>query len=141
MTMSYIVLLGGGVPDQRLPRPHAGERDGLRRNVDPALTQGDAGEVRRVEVAGLRIVAAEMRAARIDARDRRRDDGAAHQDQVLEIEPVVPGQIESEVRAVDADAIELRFQRAKPFARTRETARIADDAGVLPHQLVQRLAY
>jgi general secretion pathway protein E len=68
------------------------------------------------EIAHVRKIRAEMRAARVFARLCGRADGFRHQQEVLEIEPVVPRQVERKVRGVDAGRVEARLQLVERVA-------------------------
>ena len=88
----------------------------------------------------MRKVLAEMRAARFVARQRRRADRFAHGDEALEVQPVVPGQIVAKVGARDAGFVQIGTQLAQPALRAPQSLRVAQDADVVPHHLVERLA-
>src|SRR3954471_1825597 len=82
--------LGG---DQARARAHPCEAHRTRAGLDGVAAAPDAHVGARVQVAGRGEVAAEMRAARVAARERRGGDHRAHLDQAVQVQPVVPGDI------------------------------------------------
>ncbi len=52
----------------------------------------------------------------------------------------MPGEVESEVAVRDTDRIELDVERAEAVERALERLFVADDADILPHHIVERLA-
>ena len=91
-------------------------------------------------IAGIGEVLAEMGAAGFGAGQRRRRDGLADGDQALEVEPVLPAEIEHRRLAAKAGAGEGIAEFVERRDRAPQTASIADDADVLPHQIVKPLA-
>src|SRR5258708_9570793 len=81
-----------------------------------------------------------MRAPRIGARFGRRTDRFAHGDEAIEVEPVMPGQIVAKVFAGDAGFAKPRAQFLEAAGRARQALRVAKDADVVPHEVVERLA-
>src|SRR4051794_19381253 len=92
------MVFSGGIVEQGLTGLHAREANRLHGNRDLPIDLAQAGETRLLERPGVREVGAEVRAARLVARLRRDDDRAAHRDQAAEVEPVVPGEVESPLR-------------------------------------------
>src|SRR3546814_16346174 len=93
-------------PYTTLVRSHAKGR--------PAIgIQGDAGEGGGVEVAGLREVLAEMRATAVLARQRRHGDDLGDRELALQVDPVVPGQVEGAVAVGEAGAVQFGPQLGK----------------------------
>ena len=91
-------------------------------------------------IAGFGEVLAEMGAAGFGAGQRRRRDRLADRDQAVEVEPVLPRQIERRRLAAKARAGERAAEFVERRDRALQTASIADDADVLPHQIVKPLA-
>src|SRR5258706_16194164 len=113
--------------------------------LSPALSQGrgrkaHARKPRRFKIPRLRKIRAKVRAPRIGARFGRRTDRFAHGDQAVEVEPVMPGQIVAKVFAGDAGFAKPRAQFLEATARARQALRVAKDADVVPHEVVERLA-
>jgi hypothetical protein len=79
-------------------------------------------------------------AARILARRGRFGDRATHEHEALEVQPVVPRQIEAKIGSVDSRPIEPLVEFDQAIARARQSARVAQDAHVRPHQVPQGLA-
>jgi hypothetical protein len=114
-----------------------GSRD--RSSASPRWRDDDV--VRRRQVAGVGEVLAEVRAARVLARQRRHRDDAADGDQVLQVDPVVPAHVEGAVGVGHAGARQLRVQLVEPLQAALQRAGRAQDADVVPHAVVQRLAH
>src|SRR5690606_40181095 len=76
---------------------------------------------RSSDLAGLRMVFAEVRATRILARDRRFGDDAAHRDQAAQVQPVVPAQVERAPRIGDPGSRQLRVELAEPRQDRKST--------------------
>src|SRR5258708_36754037 len=81
-----------------------------------------------------------MRAPRIGARFGRRTDRFAHGDEAIQVEPVMPGQIVAKVFAGDAGFAKPRAQFLEAPGRARQAFPVANDADVVPHEVVERLA-
>src|SRR5256885_3122892 len=107
----------GCMLEQTLSGPHAREGDRLHRHL---AVGANAGIGRRLQRPALRKIVAVMRAARILPRERRLGDHAAHGDQALEVEPVVPAQIESPRRGADASALQLALEPVELAERSSE---------------------
>ena len=92
-------------------------------------------EPRRRQIARLRKIGAEVRAARILALPRRERNHPADLGERAQIEPVVPGQIESAVahRRRRSQAAPPRSRRARRWPRSRPAA-VAHDADLVPHE-------
>src|SRR5262245_3972244 len=130
-------IASGHILKQRLTGLHARE---LHRSCfydKCILLEANAGERRGLQRPGLREVGAEVRAARIAPRGGRRGDRAACRDQALQVHPVVPAQIEGAIMIREAVLIERRFERGELALRLREPARVADDADLFPHQVIE----
>src|SRR5260221_2672801 len=123
--------------EQTLSGTHARECHGLHRDT---AVGADARIGRRLQRARLGEIVAVVCAARILARDGRLGDDATDADQALEVEPVVPAQVERTRLRADTGPVELRVELVELAKRTRQTSGVADDADALPHRVVELLA-
>ncbi len=126
---------------QRPARRHTREahRHGFRCQTPVALPDADVGRCREIAVVGkIRPI---VRAARILARRRRADDDARYGDEVREVERIVPRQVERPRASIEANRGELRVEVVEPLRGAREARPVAHDARIVPHQVVQALAY
>src|SRR5678816_2078690 len=85
------------------------------------------------------MLGAEMRSARVLARDRRGGDRAADANQALQVHPVVPGQVEGPIMVAQAACIEFRFEAGQFAPRVLEAWTVADDPDLFPHHVVEPL--
>src|SRR5712691_8135501 len=81
-----------------------------------------------------------MRAARVAARERRGGDDAAHRREALEVQPVVPGEVEAAVRIAERAGTQLGFNGVQIIQCRFESGSVAHDADLLPHDVVELLA-
>src|SRR6185503_2607308 len=106
---SSLWICSGHMAQERLPWGNA--REGDRLHADDAVL--DAGERRLLERARLREVGAEMRAERFAPRGRGERDGAAHRHQALQVEPVVPGEVEGALGVRQRPGVERAVERVE----------------------------
>src|SRR5262245_36086757 len=126
---------------EALPRLHPRERHRARRDTEAPILPGDAGIARVGEVARVGKVRAEVRPARVLARRGGEAYRFRDEDEVLEVEPVVPGQVEGQPAFGHAGRVEPRLQLVECARRACEARRIAHDADIVPHHVVEPLAY
>src|SRR6476619_3747114 len=88
-----------GLFEQRLTRFYARENHGPCGAPEMAVFPRNARVARVFQIAHLREIGAEMRTARVFARHGCKAYRVRHEQQVLEIQPVVPGQIKCEIAA------------------------------------------
>ena len=93
------------------------------------------------EIGDVRKVLAEMRAAAVAAEVGGGADGAADQRQVLEIEPVHPGEIVAAAAVGDAAVGDVTRQRIERRLAARQALGGAQDADVVPHDVVEPFAH
>ncbi len=117
------------LPQQRLTRPHARERHRLHRNRELPTRRAarwcrPTSRADRLRGSRSRIV----RAARVVARQRRRGDRPAGRDEALQVQPVVPRQVEARsASATPACSHRARRQSHPSSCSGRVRPRIADD--------------
>ena len=87
----------GCILEQALPRPHATEDHRLHREFEPLADEPDARKARSLERPRFRMIGAKVSAARVLAGERGSRDRAADRHQAFQIDPVMPGQIESAI--------------------------------------------
>src|SRR5712672_646655 len=114
--------------EQTLSGTHPRESHRLHRD---AAVGADACIGRRLQRARLGKIVSVVCAARILAREGRCRDDAANRDQALEVEPVVPAQVERPRLRADTGPVELGIELVELAKRTRETCGVADDADAL----------
>src|SRR5205823_2143268 len=87
-------LLGGDLVQQRLARPHVGERNRRVGDVEARGGLPRDREARTRQIARFRKIGAKVRAARILALPRRERNHPAHLGERAQVEPIMPGHIE-----------------------------------------------
>ncbi len=113
---------------------------GTNSSAKPSPPLPDPRERRGRGIGAAREVLAVVRPARILAGERGVRDRLAHGDQAVEVEPVVPGEVERARRVREPGARETRVQLVERAERAAQPGAVAQDADVVPHQVVERLA-
>src|SRR3974390_1793088 len=116
------------------------ELDRRIRDVETYAELAHKRVARGVEVAGLRKIRAEMRAARILPLQRGLRNHLRRLDLRAQIQPVRPGHIEGAAIFADAGREKFTFDLAEPAGRPSQRSLVAYDADVVPHQVEQGLA-
>src|SRR5262249_61180821 len=107
----------------RLARLHSSELHRASLDAETSFLPGHAGVARAGQVPGIGKVCTEMRAPRVFARCRRVADGFRHEYEALQVQPVVPRQVERQAGSVYAGRVELRFQLVECALRAPEARR------------------
>ena len=97
-------------------------------------------EGRGREIAGLREIGPEMRAAGILALERGERNDPAHLAQRAQIEPIVPGQIEAAVGIGDAGRQKFRLDAVDRRDAALDARPVAHHADLVPHRVEQLFA-
>src|SRR4030095_8266377 len=129
-----------GVPNERLTGAHTDEDYTFRANLCVSIVHANDGVSRSIEGGGMWMVSAEMCAAAVEARFCRGRNGPADENQILEMEPIYPGEVVAAVGASDTTCRDLARKILKNPMAARETLCASNDADIVPHHVGEFLA-